>query len=232
MVALAVSERLRFADRATNLLDRVDYRLADLPEEKEAIYRLRYSAYLREGAIDAHFSRRFADEFDESPNVQCFGVYIDGRLASSMRLHIATRDCPVMPAMRPFPDFLESELAAGKTIIDPTRFVTDLDASRAYPELPYATIRLALAASEFYGADLLLATVRKEHQAFYRRVLGHELICEVRPYPTLKKPLSLMSLAYQQERHTVLARYPFFHTTAFERRMLFGRAPVAHRQAA
>ncbi len=32
-------------------VDQVDYRLAETPEEKEEIYRLRYRAYLREGAI-------------------------------------------------------------------------------------------------------------------------------------------------------------------------------------
>ena len=37
--------------RGSDLLEHVDYRLAQTPEEKEEIYRLRYRAYLREGAI-------------------------------------------------------------------------------------------------------------------------------------------------------------------------------------
>ena len=38
-------------ERSTDPLEHVDYRLAELPEEKDEIYRLRYRAYLREGAI-------------------------------------------------------------------------------------------------------------------------------------------------------------------------------------
>ena len=37
--------------RSSDLLDQVDYRLAQTPEEKEEIYKLRYRAYLREGAV-------------------------------------------------------------------------------------------------------------------------------------------------------------------------------------
>ena len=38
-------------ERSSDLLEHVDYRLAETPEEKDEIYRLRYRAYLREGAI-------------------------------------------------------------------------------------------------------------------------------------------------------------------------------------
>ena len=37
--------------RSLDLLEQVDYRLAQTPEEKEEIYNLRYRAYLREGAV-------------------------------------------------------------------------------------------------------------------------------------------------------------------------------------
>jgi hypothetical protein len=96
-------------------------------------------------------------------------------------------------------------------------------ASRRHPELCYVTTRLAWLASEYFAADLLLATVRAEHQAFYRRVFGHKLICEPRHYPSLTKPISLMALDYRLNRERVLRRYPFFRSTYFERRMLFGR---------
>ena len=40
-----------FPERSADPLEHVDYRLAETPEEKDEIYRLRYRAYLREGAI-------------------------------------------------------------------------------------------------------------------------------------------------------------------------------------
>jgi hypothetical protein len=228
MVALAsVTNQESLIDRVMNLVERADYRSADTPEERQAIFRLRYQAYLREGAIPPNLSQSFADPLDDAPNALIYGVYVDGELASSIRLHVATREQPGLPALNVFSDLLSPEIAAGKVIIDPTRFVADRLASRRYPELCYVTTRLAWLASEYFGADLLLATVRAEHQAFYRRVFGHKLICEPRHYPSLTKPISLMALDYRLNRERVLRRYPFFRSTYFERRMLFGRSVPA-----
>ena len=86
---------------------------------------------------------------------------------------------------------------------------------------------MAWLASEYFSASLLLATVRVEHQAFYRRVFGHRLICEPRHYPSLTKPISLMALDFPLSRERVMQRYPFFRSTVFERRMLFARPASA-----
>ena len=158
---------------------------------------------------------------DGLANTYIFGVYVKGELASSIRLHVATPQHPELPALNVFPDLLSPEIAAGKVMVDPTRFVADRQASRRYPELCYVTTRLAWLASEYFSADLLLATVRAEHQAFYRRVFGHKVICDPRHYPSLTKPISLMALDYPLNRRRVLQRYPFFRSTYFERRMLF-----------
>jgi hypothetical protein len=48
------------------------------------------------------------------------------------------------------------------------------------------------------------------------------LVADARPYPTLVKPLSLMKLDYVAMKDRVHRRYPFFRSTEFERRMLFG----------
>jgi len=215
------------SDRVMGLLERVDYRRAEATEDREAIFRLRYQAYLREGAIPANPAERFSDALDEAPNAWLFGVYIDGELASSLRLHVASRQAPDLPALNVFSDLLTPEIAAGRTVIDPTRFVADRSASRRHPELCYVTTRLAWLASEYFQTHLLLATVRAEHQAFYRRTFGHRLLCDPRHYPSLAKPISLMALDYAQARERVPQRYPFFRSTFFERRMLFGRTPAA-----
>ena len=103
----------------------------------------------------------------------------------------------------------------------PPGFVADAECARAFPELPYATVRLGYMAADYFGADLVLATVRAEHRAFYKRIFGHQTVCEPRPYPTLAKPISLMTLHYPSERGRIVQRYPFFRSTLFERRMLF-----------
>lgn len=223
MVAVALAAAPSFADRVAQLLERVDYRRAESAEDCEAIFRLRYDAYLREGTISPSFGRRIADDYDETDNAWLFGLHIDGTLASSIRLNVATRAQPELPAMRVFSDVLMPELEVGKTIVDPTRFVVDYASSRTYPELAYVTVRLGWVAGDFFNADLILATVRVEHQAFYKRVFGHRPMCDARPYPSLTKPISLMTLDYPAVREPVHRRYPFFRSTYFERRMLFER---------
>lgn len=225
MSAVAYAEppqRSTFSERVLNLLDRVDYRIANTDEERDAIFALRYRAYLREGAISSNFSKRLSDPFDDLDNALNVGVFVEDRLAGAIRLHIASRDFPDLPARKVFDDLLAADIEAGKTIIDPTRFVVDHDVARDHPDLPFVTTRIGWMAGEYFAADFILATVRTEHQAFYRRVFGHELVADARPYPTLIKPLSLMRLNYFAMKDRVHRRYPFFRSTAFERRMLFG----------
>ncbi len=212
------------AGRNVDLLDSVDYRLAETPEDREQIYRLRYRAYLREGAIRQSDDQRVTDRFDNLPNSWIFGVYLDGVLASSIRISVASPENPLTPSMDVFPDLLRPEINAGKVIIDPTRFVADPARERRFPELPYVTLRLAYVACGFFNADLGLATVRAEHQAFYRRVFMHKPLSSPRDYPGLVKPICLMAVDYQAMRDKVFERYPYLRSSYFERRMLFRRS--------
>ena len=233
MSALAVELPTSLVDRVERLLQRVDYRRAETAEDRAAIFRLRYDAYLREGAIAPNFTDEFSDPVDDRENVWIFGVYIDGRLASSIRLSIATPGCADIPALDVFSDILLGDIRAGKCVVDPTRFVADRESSRKYPELPYVTLRLPWVALEYFNADCMLAAVRPEHQAFYKRMWGHRVVCPPRPYPNLQKPISLMTLDYREARERVHRRYPFFRSTYFERRMLFERnVEVRQRSAA
>jgi hypothetical protein len=202
-------------------LNHVTYRLIKTEAEKEEIYRLRYRAYLNEGAINPRSDHRLADRFDDLPNSWIFGVYVGGALASSIRISVATQAQPLTPAVDAFPDLLEPELARGKTIVDPNRFVADPAREKRFPELPYVTVRLGYVACAHFHADIGTATVRKEHQAFYRRVFLQKALCEPRPYPTLTKPLSLMAADYHVVRDRIFERYPYFRSMASERRMLF-----------
>src|SRR5271167_109923 len=216
-----------FSDRIAQLLARIDCRRADTREQREAIFRLRYDAYLREGAIFPNSSGMFSDRYDETPNAYLFGLYIDDKLASSIRIHVASKECPACLSLEAFPDILQPELDTGKVIIDPTRFVSDEGLSRLHRGLPYATLRLPKAAAEHFRADLVLAAVRVEHQAFYRRAFNQQLICEPQPYPNLTKPLSLMAIQYPTAAGELWRQYPFIPSTFLERQKLFERASAA-----
>jgi hypothetical protein len=209
--------------RTSDPLDQVDYRLAQTPDEKDEIYRLRYRAYLREGAIRPSTDGRVIDQFEDAPNAWTFGVYFQGELYSSIRVSVLTSEWRMSPSVELFGDVLHPELDQGKVIIDSTRFVADPERARNFPELPYVTVRLGSMAGVYFNADYGLAIVRPEHQAFYRRVFLHETWCEPRLYPGLVKPVGLMAAHLPTVRDRVLARYPFLRSSAFERRTLFDR---------
>jgi hypothetical protein len=221
-LSLVQETRSGSLERKIDLLDRVDYRLAVTEAEKEAIYRLRYRAYLHESAIAPRADQRLTDRFDELPNSWLFGVYIDGGLRSSLRVSVATPDNCETPAVDAFRDLLEPELAKGKVIVDPNRFVADPESRTEYPELPYLTVRLGYLACGHFDADIGTATVRAEHRAFYRRLFLQEALCEPRPYPTLTKPLCLMAADYHAVRDRIFERFPILRSTVLERQMLFG----------
>ena len=96
-----------FSNRVAELLDRLDCRLAETPEEREAIFRLRYECYLREGAISPNASETFSDSYDDSPNARIFGLYLDGELASSIRIHVTSPEHSDFPSYHVFEDLLE-----------------------------------------------------------------------------------------------------------------------------
>jgi hypothetical protein len=219
------------SESIVRLFGSVDARRADSDEQREAIFRLRYDAYRREGVISASPSATFSDSYDQTPNAYLIGLYIEGKLASSIRIHVASREYPDCPTLEVFPDILQPELDAGKIIIDPTRFVSDEGLSRLHVGLPYVTLRLCRLAAEYFHADLALAAVRPEHQAFYRRAFNYQLLCEPRPYPLLAKPVSLMAIRYPTASEVVHRRLPFLRSTYAERRLLFERNPPAGRQA-
>ncbi|HET7716935.1 MAG TPA: hypothetical protein VFK86_15035 [Bauldia sp.] len=216
-----------FGQSIWDLLNQADIRRADDADEREAIFQLRYRAYVEENAIRPNPEQRFTDPYDETDNAWIFGVYINDELASSIRLHVATDEFPEMPSLDVFGDYLRPLLSAGQIIIDPTRHVVDRRMQQRYPHLVYLTMRLGWIAGDYFGSDIILAAVRAEHQAFYRRVFGHRLVAPARKYPLLEKPISLMVLDFPRAHERVYTRYPFFRSTYVERRALFQRLSVS-----
>jgi N-acyl-L-homoserine lactone synthetase len=218
-----------FFDEIARLSDRIDYRIADSDEQREAIFRLRHQAYVRDGTILPIASGKFSDRYDETGNFYLFGLHVDDELASSVRLHVPSRERPDAPSFKVFAEVLQPELNAGKVIIDATHFVADKNAAQVHRGISYATFRLCMLAARYFNADYILAAVSASHRTFYRRAFNYQLICEPRPYPLLAKPLGLMRANFPSQADQLGRRYPFFRSSFFERRMLFER-PIASLQ--
>jgi hypothetical protein len=223
MNGYAVSPPSQFADRALHLLERVEHRLARTDIEKEEIYRLRYAAYRRENYIEPTEEGSLYDPvYDEVPNCWNIGTYIDGELASSLRIHVGWREGDVLPDASVFSDVIEPFLREGRVIVNTTRFSTKLESSRRFPELPYLTVRLSWMAGTHFSAAYLISTMRVEHQAYYKRVFGSELLSKPRAYPLVNRPVACMGSNFFAQKDRVEARYPFFKSTQVEREKLFG----------
>jgi N-acyl-L-homoserine lactone synthetase len=223
MVSAAAEAKSAASMWGLDLLDHVDYRPVQTAEDKEQVYRLRYRAYLREGAILPSDSGLVTDEYDELPNSFIFGVYVGGELCSSIRISVLTSRWRESLSAGMFSDLIDPELDQGRVIVDPTRFVADHEKARRFPALPYVTVRLGYVACAHFNADLGLANVRPEHRAFYRRVFLQEPWGEPRLYSGLTKPVGLVAAHYPSIRDRVFQRFPFMRSSAFERRMLFER---------
>lgn len=206
------------------LLDRIEYRLIESPEERDLVYLMRYRAYLHGGLISPSDSERIIDRYDEAPNAWIFGIYLDGELCSSLRLHVLTPELRMSYTSELFGDVLHRRLDRGEVFVDPARLSADPEKAKLYPELPYATLRLAYLACDHFNADTGLAMVRTDHQAFYRRVFLHETVSEPRAFPGWhSRKVVLMASDFRKLRERVLARFPIMQSTHFERQMLFQR---------
>jgi N-acyl amino acid synthase FeeM len=206
------------------LFDRIDYRLIQTPAEKDSVYLMRYRAYLHGGLISPSESERIIDPYDDAPNAWIFGIYLDGVLCSSIRLHVLTSELRMSYTTKLFSDVLDSRLDRGEVFVDPARFAADPEKAKLFPELPYATLRLAYIACDHFNADTGLAMVRTDHQAFYRRVFLHETVSEPRAFPGWhSKKVVLMASDFREFRERVLARFPIMRSTVFEQQMLFDR---------
>jgi len=210
--------------RGAGLFDRIDYRPIETAEDRDHLYAMRYRAYLHGGLIVPSESQRVSDRYDDAPNAWIFGIYVDGELCSSLRLHVLTSEWRTSYATELFGDVLHPRLDQGEIFVDPARFVADPEKHQRFPELPYVTLRLAYLACEYFNAETGLAVVRAEHQAFYRRVFLHKTIAEPRAFPNVLKKVALMASPFRAQREQVMARFPIMRSSSFERRMLFERS--------
>jgi hypothetical protein len=211
-----------FATALIDLLDRVEYRRVGVEDQFDPVYRLRYEAYRREEFIPVNSQQVVRDEFDDLANAQCFGVYIDDQLVSSLRFHVLSAAHRLSPSQSVYPDIIDPMLDRGMSLLDPGRFTADYEASLKYPALAFLTLRILVMGSWYYGVDLCFSSVRPEHAPFYRRIFRSTQMSDERYYHGLRFPMVLMACDVPTIYPELMQRYPFFNSTIEEREMMFG----------
>ena len=208
------------------LLEHVEYRLITGGEDLEAIYRLRYQSYLRSGMCGPIASGMFEDRWDNLPNSYRFGVYFDGHLVSTLRIHYISSEHPYSPSVDAYPEILLARLARGESFIDGTRFATDADSAPAPGVLPFLTLRLGMVASCYFGQTAVLTPVKVEHSAFYHRIFHAEQKTEGKVFPGVLAPIALFEIPCGENLRLTLERFPFFKSTPMEQRLMFANPAI------
>jgi hypothetical protein len=227
-----VTKPVSFADNIDHLLERLHYRTIETPEDLDAVLQLRYAAYLKEGAIVPNESERLFDHYDALENAANIGVFHEDKLVAAMRIHFLSHPDDVSPSLTAFGDILRPHLEAGKRMVDPNRFVVDYETARKFPHLAYVTMRLSVIASAYYAAHYSIASIRVEHQAFYKRAFFATSAAAPRAYPGLTKKLCLMMVDYENDKQKIVERGRFYGSTEAEQISLFGKIKRPHLLAA
>lgn len=215
-------------DSVMRLLEHVEYRLVIGGEDLEEIYRLRYESYLQSGMCGPIASRMFEDRWDDLPNSYRFGVYYDGRLVSTLRLHYISSEYPCSPSVDAYPEVLLDRLARGETFIDGTRFATDPYGAPAPGVLPFLVLRLGMVASSYFRQTAVLTPVKLEHSRYYERIFNAKQRTEAKLFPGVIAPIALFEIPCGENLRLTLERFPFFKSTPMEQRLMFAN-PVVNR---
>ena len=188
----------------------------------EDIGRIRAKAFC--GAnLAPEATRVIIDEVDFDPQAYVFGVFYDEELISTIRIHHVTPDHRVSSSGKVFSEAMNQYLDAGMSLVDPARLASDADAFRELPGMHLLTMRLAVVATEFFGADRLVTTVRSAAQRVlpaHDRVAHRGARDDVRG--RLHRPVSLMASDFKDSKERIYRRFPFFRAQPYEMRMLFG----------
>lgn len=206
------------------VLDGIEYRRIDTLEDIAEAAVIRTSAYTVSNLLTLN-GIPLVDEVDFDSHAYVFGVYLGGRLISTVRLHHVTPDHRVTTTFSVFPDHLNAWLDAGKSFIDPVRFAADPEVAKGIPSLPFVTLRLAVLAAVHLGTDYVVQLSTARHAAFYRRIFQGKQVAEPIVGGKFNIPLALQATDVAETIDGLLERFPFFRSTHAERAALFDRVP-------
>lgn len=171
----------------------LDHFLARTLAQRDAIFKLRYEAYLEEGHIDEINEARLSDEFDLLPETSIYGITLDEKLIASIRLNLIGTQRKASIVYETFPDYLDPIIDHGEKIVGVSRLAVRCKNKTERKDTILYTLKLADVFFNVSNADRVAITVRESHIPFYKRY-GFDLISEPRFYPETSTPLNLMMM--------------------------------------
>jgi hypothetical protein len=110
----------------------------------------------------------------------------------------------------------------GNIVVDPARFATKIAFSRKFPEMSYIGLKPFWMAAGYFSTDDIIATMRAEHVAYYKRVFGYTSWSTPRRYPRLNKKIVCMGADYHAVKDRVEAGFLYLRSSKSGQDNLFG----------
>lgn len=156
--------------------------VADTPETREQVYRLRYECYRRKLSIEERPDRQFHDSFDEKPNSFSFLVRdAEGHAQATVRITVVRPDrgwidSPVHHVYGDHPAFKQ---IARESFVEASRLCFGRLARR---DAFVGLVGNMAALAEFHRVGWLVACPRVEHAPIYQRLFGFKALAPPRQY--------------------------------------------------
>ncbi len=136
--------------------------LAASPADREDVYRLRYSCYLRTGVIAPHPSESFSDKYDDLPNQFSFlSRGQDGEANATVRISVVRSDLgwTQAPSTCVFGEHPEFRRIAAGSFVEANRLCF---AQQARRDALMGVVGYLAALADFHEVDWLVACPREE----------------------------------------------------------------------
>jgi hypothetical protein len=155
--------------------------IADSPESREQVYRLRYECYRRDKSIGERDDAMFSDRFDELPNSFSFLVRAENEPVATVRISVVQPEqgWTDSPVQHVYGDDPTLKSIACESYVEASRLCFAQQARRD------AFVRLVghmAAMASFYEARWLVACPRVEHATTYQRMFGFKAMAPPRKY--------------------------------------------------
>jgi hypothetical protein len=209
-----------------DFLDNVSYKRMTTETDLDQVFRLRHDNYKAVGHFDGTNDGRYSDELDFVPGVENIGLYVDGDLMGSLRLHLMNKELRKSCSSEIYDFVLNPKLDDGIVMVDTSRFCCDLSKGSRYNALPLAAIRVPGLLAVQKHAHYTLSTVTAPHVPFYKRVLESKDWYDggIR-YPGLTAVVHLLAADMRDITRLAYQNRQYLWSTLAEREALFGENP-------
>lgn len=156
-------------------LSRCTYRPMTEDSDKELLLRWRWENYRSAGRLesDSITMEDFEDGLDDLPTARTVAMYVDGNLASAIRVHAINEDVGNVGIVHLKSDRVEGEVRDGVRFLYASRWISDPRYSATMPAIVSA-MRITCLAAGYHKADKILSSSRENHVKMYHRIYGSE----------------------------------------------------------